>query len=129
MVPAMSLDPIVVSLTRRAIRLCEADEAAILLRDGDGFRILAHERRSPEASADTGAANPVESLGAVERAFETRRTARNGSDTLLATPMSLNGHAIGVMVARRARPVAFTADQVELLEALAEHAAAAIDRA
>ena len=124
----MSFDSMVAAIARRAIRLCEADDALILLRDGGGFRTLAHERH-PGVSADTGAASPVERSSAVERAFEAQRTIRDRADTSLATPVSLNGHAIGVMVARRARRKAFTADQVELLETLAEHAAAAIDQA
>src|SRR5262245_50149023 len=128
MVPAMSRDSVVASIARRAIRLCAADDVVVLLRDGDAFLTLAQARR-PKASTAKAAAGPVGRSSTVERAFKTRRTTRDRSHTLLATPVSANGHAIGVMVAWRARAKMFTADQVELLEALAEHAASAIDQA
>src|SRR5262249_47017343 len=51
------------------------------------------------------------------------------SPTLVATPLSFNGHALGVMVARRAGAKAFTAQQVALLQTLAEHAATALEDA
>src|SRR5262245_9948704 len=127
MVRSMSLDSVMAAITRRAIRLCEADDAFVLLRDGDAFLTVAHQRR-PKASAASAAASPIERSAAVERAFKTRRTTRDGSQALLATPVSSNGHAIGVMVARRARAKAFTADQIEQLEALAEQAAVVIER-
>jgi GAF domain-containing protein/DNA-binding response OmpR family regulator/anti-sigma regulatory factor (Ser/Thr protein kinase) len=129
MVRPMSLDPVVAAITRRAIRLCEADDAAILLRDGEGFRTLAHERRSKAPAVAKTPTAPIERTSAVERAFKARRTTRDRSLTLLAAPVSSNGHAIGVMVARRARPKPFTAHQVELLETLAQHAGAAIEQA
>src|SRR5215468_3242380 len=111
MVPAMSLDPIVVSITRRAIRLCEADDVAILLRDHDAFLTLVHERRSRATAAKSGG-SPIEQSSAVQRAFTTRRAARDRSPALVATPLSSNGHAFGVMVARRSGAKPFTAQQV-----------------
>src|SRR5215813_8315041 len=106
MVPAMSLDSVVVSITRRAIRLCEADDVAIVLREGDEFLTLVHERRSKTTAAKS-TSSPIERSNAVRRAFTTRRTARDRSPTLVATPLSFNGHALGVMVARRAGAKAF----------------------
>src|SRR5689334_3223961 len=128
MVPAMSLDSVVVSITRRAIRLCEADDVAILLRDRNAFSTLVHERRSRATAAKRGE-RPIDRSNAVQRAFTTRRTTRGRSPTLVATPLSCNGHALGVMVARRAGADAFTAPQVALLQTLAEHAAAALENA
>src|SRR5690242_8331642 len=127
MVPPMSLESVMAAITRRAIRLCAVDEAVLVLRDRDAFLTLAHERRS-KAPAAKSAAAPIERSSAVERAFKTRRTTRDRSQALLAAPVSSNGHAIGVMVARRVRAKAFTADQIEHLEALAEQAAGAIER-
>src|SRR5262249_51098653 len=118
----------VVSITRRAIRLCEADDVAILLRNHDAFLTLVHEQRSKATAAKSSAA-AIEQSKAVQRAFTTRRTARDRSPALVATPLSSNGHALGVMIARRAGAKAFTAQQVALLQTLAEHAAAALENA
>jgi GAF domain-containing protein/CheY-like chemotaxis protein len=146
----MPLDAVLAAITRRAARLCQATDAVILLRDGGGFRSVAHERPSgkPARIGDIGA---IQRFAAVDQAFSGRRTVhvrdlrtpstrgrRANSEpgraagrvrTLLAAPLLGDGKPIGVILARREQVKPFSAHQIVVLEALAEHATVIIEKA
>jgi len=68
----MSLESLVAAITRRAIRLCAVDDAVVLLRHGDAFLTLAHERRLANSRA---AASPGATGRAWREAIEERTAA------------------------------------------------------
>ena len=132
-----------------AVRLCDAQDAMILLIDGNILRLVAHEGPMP-VSAPVGLATMPLARGTVMgRAVLDRRTIQvadlqaegeeypEGSDfarrlghrTILAVPLIGAGQVIGTISVRRTEVRPFTDPQVQFLETFADQAVIAIENA
>jgi two-component system NtrC family sensor kinase len=136
------IDPVLKSVAESACRICQAYDAIIFLRDGERLREAAHFGSIAVDFAEW----PIGRAWASGRAFVDRvpihihdlqtcdedfgdareMALRLGFRTILATPLLLEGEAIGTLTIRRTEVAPFTDKQVALLATFADQAAIAI---
>ncbi len=144
------LTPVFQAVVDEAVRLCEADNASLLRRDGDLLRYVTHAGSFPERERFIAywADFPLRpGRGTLTgRVLLDRRTVQiddvdtdpeydpdalhgkvPGSHTHLAVPLQKDGEVIGLIMARRFAVRPFTPRQIGLLETFANQAVIAIE--
>jgi CheY-like chemotaxis protein/signal transduction histidine kinase len=136
------------TLVESAARLCEAENAQIFLRDGEVYRLAAHNGFSPEyqeyarqnpirpgrgtlvarTALELAAVHIPDALADPEYTWlEGQRLA--GFRAMIGIPLLRDGSCIGVMAMTRAVARPFTARQIELVRTFADQAVIAIENA
>ena len=134
------------TLAESATRLCEAERSAILLGDGNGYRIAARYGFSPELeeyikqhpprlSRETltgrvaikkGVVHIPDVLADPEYSYlEAQRL--GGFRAALGVPLLREGACVGVMAMNRTTPTPFTTRQIQLATTFADQAVIAIE--
>ena len=139
------IQPVLEAVTRSAMRLCEAYDAVIMLREGDRLRPSAHhgpipipwraEPRPINRGWVTGRAvadrQPVHvhdlAAGVAEFPLGQADALRQGHRTTLAVPLLREGEAIGAILIRRLEVSPFSPKHVALLQTFADQAVIAIE--
>ena len=137
--------PVVDAVARNTTRYCGAEDAAVLLVDGEVLRRVAHHGPVPMLADPTFA---IDRSSVAGRAVLDRRTvqvadiagadgdnfpgtraraAPAGQRGVLAAPMLREGAAIGVILLRKTEPTGFRPSQIQLVEAFADQAVIAIE--
>jgi two-component system NtrC family sensor kinase len=140
------LHTVLQTLAESAGRLCQAENVQVVLRDGEVYRLAAHNGFSPEyqeyfeqhpiaVGRGTLVARTALELAPVHIPdvlldreytwFEGQRLA--GFRAMLGVPLLREGSCVGVMAMTRATPRPFTASQVELVTTFADQAVIAIE--
>jgi two-component system, NtrC family, sensor kinase len=139
-----SLQPVLDAVAENAARVCEGQDASVLLVEGSSLRRVAHTRGIPVTAGDVYGLGRdtvmgravidrrtvhVEDLAALPKEYAegARHAAELGHRTTLATPLLREGEAIGVLLIRRLDVRLFTDAQVTLLETFAAQAVIAIE--
>jgi len=143
------LRAVLAGIARTAASLCEADNALIMLVEGDRAAVVARHGRLPTRSK-LGEIYPLSADRVGNRAMTRRRTIHIrdlaktagarfreskafhlplGVRTMLVTPLLRDGAAIGAIAIRRTRVQPFTPKQIALLKTFADQAAIAIENA
>jgi len=136
--------PVLVTIAQSAVRYCAADDATVLVVRGDNLQPVAHQ--GPVLSLGTPiklARDAIAGRAVIDRTTvhiadiygpeaaeftQARlRAPETGQRAMVATPLIREGHAIGAIVLRKLVPVAFTPEQLALLEAFANQAVIAIE--
>jgi signal transduction histidine kinase/putative methionine-R-sulfoxide reductase with GAF domain len=130
-----------------AARLCDASDAVIFRREGDGARRVVSHGPMPSLLGEAVPISPdlpsgramlecrtihVHDLVAeMETAYPAIRDVqrRDKSRTVLVTPLVRDGAALGAILIRRAEVRPFTDQQIALLETFADQAVIAIENA
>jgi signal transduction histidine kinase len=138
------VQPVLDAVVSAARRFCGADDATIVLRDGDGLVLANHEgtieqllgNRLPlDRSSSAGRAvldlctvqlADVEALDPDEYATTVGLSRQTNVRAVLAAPMILEGEAIGCVLLRKPEAGAFMPRQIDLLETFAAQAVIAI---
>ena len=141
--------PILTAIVKTAARLCDASYCHLYLVDGGFLRNVA-KHGSLAHSVSIGGGFPVGRGSVAGLAVHERRTVHvrdlkravksrfkdaravqraAGLRTMLATPLLLNGQAIGALVVLRRVLRPFTAHQIALLKSFAEQATIALENA
>src|SRR5262245_28300273 len=142
------VQPVLDTIVATAHRLCQAERTVIWRLEGETFRAVAH-RGLPEERVESllSARRPVSRGNLVGRATLARRAVqvedvatdpelvaaahaylRAGNvHTVLAVPLLLKGHPIGVITLARTRVAPFDDKQVALIESFADQAVIAIE--
>src|SRR5262249_41160381 len=142
------VQPVLDTIMATAQRLCQAERGGIWLLKGETFRAVAH-RGQPEALVGSiySARPPVSRGNMVGRATLARRAVQvedvatdpemsaeshafyraANVQTLLAVPLLLKDHPIGVITLARTRVAPFDDKQVALVESFADQAVIAIE--
>src|SRR5262245_8547554 len=133
------------TLVESAASLCDADDTAILQRDGEVLRVVSTRVHIPSIGGVP--TMPLTRGAAVGRAVLDRQTIhladaqsetdeypessaiarRLGSRSILAVPLLGAGEAVGAIVLRRSEVRPFTDRQIELLQTFADQAVIAIE--
>jgi len=134
------------TLVDSAGRLCQAENVQIYLRDGEVYRLSAHNGFSPEyqeyvkqhpfspgrgslvgrTALDAAPVHIADVLADPEyRSHEAQRL--GGFRTMLGVPLLREGSCVGVMSMTRATPRPFTDKQLELVTTFADQAMIAIE--
>ncbi len=140
------LQPVLDTLVESATRLCDAERTAILLRDGDVYRMAAryglsreleeYQKQHPIAPGrDTLTGRVAETAAVVHipdaladpeyTYFEAQKL--GGWRAMLGVPLLREGSCIGVMAMTRDTPGPFTGKQIELVTTFADQAVIAIE--
>jgi GAF domain-containing protein len=148
--PSGDVQPMLAAIAKTAASLCEANDAAIFLVEGDQTRLVARYGRLPTAVGRLGDLFPLKLDFVGFRAIVERRTIHVrdlakvprtqyresrvhhlplGVRTMLATPLLRAGVAIGSIAIRRTKVRPFTPKQIALLKTFADQAAIAIENA
>ena len=127
--------PVLRTIAKSATRFCGADDVSVLLLSGEHLELAAHHGSVPVASDGTRIEIARDTLAG--HAILDRRTvhiadalgpegdkyppARMGAEALgqramLATPLVRENRPIGAIVLRKMEPIAFTPDQIGLVE-------------
>src|SRR5262245_5029367 len=142
------VQPVLDTIMATAQRLCQAERGAIWLLKGETFRVVAHHGQ-PEALVGSiySARPPVSRVNMLGRATLARRAVQvedvatdpelsaeshafyraANVHTILAVPLLLKDHPIGVITLARTRVAPFDDKQVALVEAFADQAVIAIE--
>ena len=134
------LQAVLSTLIELAARLCAAEMAAISLRDGDVFQVIATYGFSPEAeryaikhrnatgrAALEGRAVHVLDVLADPEYRESGHQKAVGYRTILAVPLLRDGTTIGVFALTRREVHSFTDKQIKLVTTFADQAVIAIE--
>ncbi len=144
----MDLTPVFKAVVEEVVRLCEADNASILRREGDVMRYVSHAGNFPNEVSFMGYWESVRLQSGhgtlTGRVLLERRSVqiddietdqdydRSGSQqhrgrTHLGVPLLKDGEPIGLIIARRFAVRPFTKRQTQLLETFAAQAVIAIE--
>jgi GAF domain-containing protein len=134
------------TLAESAARLCEAERTAILLREGNFYRIAARYGFSPELEeylkqhpipmsretltgrvAITGGVVHIPDVLADPEYTYLESQRLGGYRAMLGVPLLREGACVGVMVMNRTTPTPFTTKQIELATTFADQAVIAIE--
>jgi signal transduction histidine kinase len=140
------LQAVLGTLVESAGRLCQAENVQIFLRDGEVYRLAAHNGFSPEyqefvkqhpiapgrgtlVARTALTAATVHLLDALSDPEYTWHEGRRlgGYRTMLGVPLLREGSCIGVMAMTRAEVLPFTPKQIELVTTFADQAVIAIE--
>ena len=143
---AFDIRTVLTTLVESAGRLCQRENVQIFLRDGELYRLTAHNGFSPEyqqyveqhpiaPGRGTLVARTALELAPVhipDIALDPEYTFREGQRlagyrAALGVPLLRDGSCIGVMAMTRATPVPFTARQADLVTTFADQAVIAIE--
>ncbi|MBV9066700.1 MAG: GAF domain-containing protein, partial [Methylobacteriaceae bacterium] len=140
------VQPVLDVIVESALRLCEAVDAAVLLREGDelcfrahkGSILVARERLAIDrgftvgrALVDRTAVHVRDVLSAEGDEFPASRdmAGTTGARGILSVPLLREGESIGVVLIRRADACGFSEKQIELLQTFADQGVIAIENA
>src|SRR5262249_20907323 len=140
------LQPVLDALTESAVKLCQAQDVQMHLRDGEGYRIAASYGFMPGHYEYAKEHPPPPGRGsALGRAVQEAQVVhipdvladpeytwhdaqkQGGFRAILAVPLLREGNPVGVIVASRTAPQPFSAKQIELLTTFADQAVIAIE--
>jgi signal transduction histidine kinase len=140
----LDLDELLAELLERIRTSLDVDTAAILLLDADRDELVARAAVGIEEEVERGVRIPV-GVGFAGRVAAERRAVilpdvdhahilnpillDKGIKSMLGVPLHVAGAVIGVLHVGTLVPREFTADDVELLQLVADRSAVAIDRA
>src|SRR5215471_10992293 len=144
--PQTSVTAVLDAVAANAVRLCEAVNATIYLRDGDALVI--HAQYGPLRGGQIGTRRALNNDWVAGRAVREARTIhvpdlftsdeyprsreialRWGHRATLAVPLIHNGTAVGGILVRRQQARPFTDKQIELVQNFAAQAVIAIENA
>jgi GAF domain-containing protein len=145
---AFNVQAVLDTLVESAGRLCQAENVQIFLRDGDVYRLTAHNGFSPEyqeylkqhpitARRGTLVARTAERLATIhipDVLADPEYTFREGQKlggyrAVLGAPLLREGKCIGVMSMAKSVPEPFTDKQIEIVSTFADQAVIAIENA
>ena len=136
--------PVLKAIVDSACEVCDAYDAAVLLRDGDDLRFSAHHGPIPIGLEKW----PINRSWTAGRAFLDRKpvhvrdlrsaegadfsdgrelSLRMGHRSILSVPLLREGESVGVIVVRRTEVHPFTDKQIALLQTFADQAVIAIE--
>jgi signal transduction histidine kinase len=139
--------PVLETVAATAARLCNAPDAVIIRREGDMARRvvvygpmryvvgmvlpISHGIPSGRAMIECRTVQVPDMVAVLDAEYPDLREIqrRDGSRTVLATPLRRDGVAIGAIVFRRTEVLPFTDRQIALLESFADQAVIAIENA
>ncbi len=136
------LQPVLDAVSESAARLCEATDAVILLVEGTQLRAAAHhgqifrdaldlpanrESAVGRAVVDRAPIHVADLQAAQEFPLGQRLARRDGTRTVLATPLIREAVAVGAILIRRGEVRPFSDKQIALLKTFADQAVIAIE--
>jgi GAF domain-containing protein/anti-sigma regulatory factor (Ser/Thr protein kinase) len=136
------VQPVLEAVAERAMRICDASDARVLILDGEYLRHAAGrgnlpmQEKVPVHGSVAGRAvvdrrpvqiDDVTAVSESDYPFSIRGFRELGTRMVLAVPLVRENHAQGAIVLRRQEVRPFTAKQIALLKTFADQAAIAIE--